>query len=201
MADTRVSLLVPASGGSGALQRTEPPPLFPAWRQPMRKIQLLHGLVALVDDQDYAAVSAHKWSAACKHGFWYAHRRVMLPNGIATIVSMHREILGLDASDKRVVDHINHNGLDNRCNIRPCTQTQNHFNAHSFRGTSRYKGVHWHRSNKHWVAKLKMNGKPIHLGCFKSEVDAARAYNNSATQFFGAFALLNEIPGGVPCNV
>ena len=52
--------------------------------------------------------------------------------------------------------------------------------------------------------RYTQGGKRKHLGWFKIEADAARAYNAKARELFGEFAYLNEIPdegegkGGVP---
>jgi hypothetical protein len=38
-----------------------------------------------------------------------------------------------------------------------------------------------------------VDGNQVHLGCFESEADAARAYNEWAKIAFGEFATLNDI--------
>ena len=56
---------------------------------------------------------------------------------------------------------------------------------------SKYKGV-WKRKAS-WRANIKHNYKTIHLGSFKTEEEAARAYNAKATKLYGEFAKLNII--------
>ena len=47
------------------------------------------------------------------------------------------------------------------------------------RGTSRYRGVSWHKKNRKWSAKLSNKGLSIHLGSFADERKAARAVDLS----------------------
>jgi len=47
--------------------------------------------------------------------------------------------------------------------------------------------------DRYWEAQIKIDGKTKHLGHFKREEDAARAYDEAARQLFGKFALFNEI--------
>jgi len=44
--------------------------------------------------------------------------------------------------------------------------------------TSKYIGVNWHKGAKKWHAKIRVNGKMVHLGYFKNEHDAFLAYKN-----------------------
>jgi hypothetical protein len=103
---------------------------------------------------------------------------------------MHRRIL--NPAPGKVVDHFNGNRKDNRrSNLRECTQAENRRNTRKSRGTSRFKGVSWHCQMGKWQAKICHNGKSIHLGLFDDEVEAARACDKAAREFFGAFACLN----------
>ena len=54
-----------------------------------------------------------------------------------------------------------------------------------------YKGVT--QSGKYYKAGIGYNGKFIYLGSFRTEVDAAVAYNNSARKLFGEYANLNNV--------
>jgi len=106
-------------------------------------------------------------------------------------IMMHRFIL--NAPRHLVVDHINHNGLDNRkSNLRLCTRAENSRNRRSFNNkSSRYKGVSWDKQRKLFLAAIRCNGKYYNLGRFKSETAAAKAYDKKTRELFGEFAYLN----------
>ena len=160
----------------------------------MKTIPLSRGYVALVDDEDYESLSQHKWYAIVgRGGRAYARRAIRISVGQQKIVPMHRVIMGLTANDPRQVDHVNGNGLDNRrCNLRTCTNAENQHNQRPVRGgTSKYKGVSWHIDSGLWRAYISINKKIRHIGTFKTEIEAARAYDNMAREFFGEFANLN----------
>ena len=42
---------------------------------------------------------------------------------------------------------------------------------------SRFRGVTWHKKDKKWQAAIKCRGVSRHLGHFRSEVEAALAYD------------------------
>jgi hypothetical protein len=161
----------------------------------MKFITLTQGQVATVDDEDYPQLSAYKWHAhETSHGF-YAHHSVRLETGEYRTIAMHRMVMGLEFGDNRQVDHINHNGLDNRrSNLRVCTLEQNIRNQRKKRrkATSSFKGVSLHKPGR-WRAVIRANGRQVHLGLFNSEHDAAAAYNAAAVRYFGEFANPNKI--------
>ncbi len=49
--------------------------------------------------------------------------------------------------------------------------------------TSQYKGVSWEKRSHKWTAKLALNGKVKSLGNFKSEIEAAKAYDAGVLRF------------------
>ena len=108
------------------------------------------------------------------------------------MVRMHRVIMGL-GPDGPKVDHKDGNGLNNqRENLRLASTIQNGQNRRpDKRGSSKYKGVCWKSRRSHWEASIQHNGKRIHLGCFQNELEAARAYDKTALEFFGEFARIN----------
>lgn len=96
---------------------------------------------------------------------------------IRKVLRMHRIIL--NAPKELQVDHINGLALDNcRSNLRLVTNRQNSHNRHHER-TSKYPGVNWHKPNKKWKASIWINGKKKHLGYFKMEEEASRAYQKA----------------------
>jgi hypothetical protein len=40
--------------------------------------------------------------------------------------------------------------------------------------SSKYYGVSWHRPNLKWVARIRIDGTPTHVGSFDDEREAAR---------------------------
>ena len=110
------------------------------------------------------------------------------------MIYMHRIVA--NAQPGQIVDHIDRNPLNNQeANLRICTNAQNCANRPSQRnnGTSRYKGVSWHRQRRRWQAQIQVLGRQMHLGDYLSEIEAASAYNDAAHLHFGDFAYLNPI--------
>lgn len=62
----------------------------------------------------------------------------------------------------------------------------------------RYKGVHLDARTKTYMARIYVAGSYRFLGRYVSEDDAARAYNNAATQHWGNDCYLNPVSSGVP---
>jgi hypothetical protein len=89
-------------------------------------------------------------------------------------VRLHREILELQPYEKRFVDHINGDKLDNRrSNLRVVTEAQNRQNVPVYGGYSRFRGVS--RSGPRWRARVTIDGTSIDGGSFATEEEAAVA--------------------------
>lgn len=88
------------------------------------------------------------------------------------------------------IDHENTIRDDNRIeNIRDATRSQNQHNRRKNRkGSSRYKGVHFHKATGKWGAKIQVNGENRHLGLFDREEDAAQVRILTAAELHGEFA-------------
>lgn len=168
----------------------------------MKEIKLTNGKFATVDDDDYEYLNKQKWCARKSHDTYYA-----VSTNREKII-MHRLIL--NTPHGMVVDHIDHNGLNNqKSNIRNCTQKQNCHNQIKTRKlkTSKFIGVSISLNPRHvklkdgsvnhyfdppkYLACIRINDKTKTLGRFDSEIDAAKCYDQAAIKYRGEFALLN----------
>ena len=169
----------------------------------MKTIGLSNGMVAIVDDEDYERLLAYTWWAEIdtRTDVVYARGKRRIGNtgskrGVVRDnpkVRMHQVVM--QAHDpSHEIDHVDHNGLNNqKFNLRLATRKEQ---THNTRGRFRarrslFKGVE--KAGAKWRARIRINGKSLHLGCFESQHDAALAYNKAATQHFGQFAYLNSV--------
>lgn len=91
-------------------------------------------------------------------------------------VSMHRMIT--DAPKGSVVDHINHNTLDNRkSNLRICSTSENAQNRLGAQRNSKsgIRGVTWDEKYKLWIVTYKKEGQIYQVGRFRSREEARKA--------------------------
>ncbi len=148
-----------------------------------REIPLTHGLVAIVDADDYAMLAGRKWYVDFRR--WGGYVRAS-----ASGERMHRVISGAGPGEQ--VDHRNHDKLDNRReNLRVCAGSQNSMNrVMRSDNTSGYKGVYLRKSTGKWVAVIGANGRKKKLGSFARLEDAAAAYRAAALNLHGEFACL-----------
>lgn len=88
----------------------------------------------------------------------------------------------------RLLDHKNHDGLDNRINnLRLATVAQNYINAKKrVTNTSQFKGV-WKHGGQ-FCAETSYNGKKVYIGLFDDPKTAHAAYLKTITKLYGEFA-------------
>lgn len=158
----------------------------------MKEIKLTQGKVALVDDEDFEYLNQFKWHSSRGRCTTYVSR---YSYGNIQVL-MHRVIM--NTPPHMQVDHIDHDGLNNqKVNLRNCTSTQNMVNRIKRRGASQYNGVDIHiiksknKTYKYIRAVIKINRKQIYIGHYKTEKDAAVAYDKMAIKLYGEFANLN----------
>lgn len=155
-----------------------------------KEIPLTRGMAVIVDADDYEMLSQHKWNSmrgGRSKDRYYAARWDRTGEK-PVLIMMHRVIT--KAQPGQVVDHIDRNTMNNRKeNLRLCTPQMNCWNRPPEKNKkhSQFKGVT--KSDNSWLAQCQ--GKSI--GFFKTEIEAARAYNEKAKAVFGEYAYLNEI--------
>lgn len=157
----------------------------------MKKIILTQRKIALIDNKDFPIIKQRKWCVQHpERKQTYAVSRI---NG--RVIPMHRLLLKLN-NPKIMSDHKDGNGLNNqRYNLRITDNQHNSMNQRlQLRPKgSKYKGVHWDKERNYWIAQIKLNQKPIFLGRFNTQKEAAKAYNKKALELFKDFARLNDI--------
>ena len=142
------------------------------------------------DLEDYDLIKSHCW---CLTSDGYISTHIGKKQ-----VLFHRFIIN-DKTEFKVVDHINHKLFDNRkSNLRVITNQQNCMNASlSKNNTSGVTGVTWHSRDKVWCARIKVNYKYIHLGCFNNFEDAVKARKEAEEKYFGEYSYDNSMNGGI----
>ena len=156
----------------------------------MAEIQLTKGLTTVIDDCCKNRLSNHNWHAMYSHNnIPYAATNIKLENGKQYSLKMHRFILGLEKGDGKFVDHIDGNSLNNKHeNLRIVTPAQNAMNRKTNKNNKvGYKGVHYYKTTKKYVALIRCNRKRYHLGYYDTAYEAHLAYSQKAKELFGEY--------------
>ena len=155
-------------------------------------IKLTRGKVTEVDPEEVEELQKWKWQLRRRpHGTLYAERDAVDENGKKYKLHMARQIMGLEKSDKRQVDHIDLNPLNNKkSNLRIGTQGQNLCNKR-VRKDNRIgvKGVFRNGSKSGNIYSSKIIYKGVYYGLGSSdkiEVLAAR-YAEMSRKLHGEF--------------
>lgn len=137
--------------------------------------------ITLIDTVDIQNIldNQGKWVIKSSRRTYYAQRL----NGFV-LEKLHRKIMQLSKGDNLEVDHINHNGLDNRrINLRIATALENRRNLpipkHNKSGVP---GVIWHKGREEWRAYIKINGKHKQLVATSDFEEAVEVRQNALKQ-------------------
>lgn len=148
------------------------------------KCTLSTGKYFMLDIQDEEILDKYNWRMD-KLGYVFCGRSGLL----------HRLIM--KPQKKQVVDHINGKPWDcRRTNMRVVTQKQNSYNCKIKKNNKTgFKGVSYSKERNKYEACICVDGKTKHLGRYTTAIEAALAYNQAASFYFGEYAKLNVIGG------
>jgi len=162
----------------------------------MKQIKLSGGKYAIVDDNDFPYLSRFRWIFTNGQAF-----ATLLRDKMRYVdIPMVHFIIGMNNHYK--IGHKNKNLLDNRkSNLFYMTDGKKTHRGkkRKFDGgrkmTSKYKGVCLKKGNsvKMWLSTIQKNKKHYNLGYFKTQKEAALAYNKKAIEIYGKFAYQNKL--------
>ena len=147
-----------------------------------KNIKSTQGKFIIVDDNMFDELNQYRWCVNKKGKTYYAERREK-----GFLIRIHRQILNLKCGDEKIVDHINHNGLDNRnSNLRIVNKAENCRNHNGNKNnTSGYNGVCWFKRDKKWKAQIMVNYKNMHLGYYDDINDAVESRRQGEIKYWG----------------
>lgn len=134
-----------------------------------------------IDKEDFDKIRIYQWHIEnSRPSIQYA--QASIPKGT---IRLHKLIIPSDFQ----IDHINHNGLDNRkCNLRICTNAENNRNKRFERNPrSGYTGIRYNSKTESYYVRIMVNKKEISLGAYKSIEEAIEARKKGEEKYFGNF--------------
>ena len=118
------------------------------------------------------------------------HRK-LIEEGYSKAMKLHKFVMNVN--DDRVVDHINHDTLDNtKANLRVISHSNNSTNRKSRNSNNKsgYRNVCWSKNENKWIVQLQINKKNKILGRFEyDDLDKAGQFAEEMRQkYYGEFA-------------
>ena len=141
----------------------------------------------LFDAEDYELIKKYTWRYS-KH-LIQAHSHYEDDKQQRVVLAR----LIMNCPETLVVDHINHDLLDNRkCNLRVCTKGQSRVRSRIRKDNKTgYIGVHSKQlvnGECCYTALIGVNGRDTYLGTFKTAEEAYKVRLEAEKEFYGEFA-------------
>lgn len=149
-------------------------------------IKTNNGYESIIDDED-SWLAGFTWSVKKKtETNIYLFRSVQNGRGGRYTLYLHREIMGLRWGDRRMVDHINRDTLDNRRqNLRVCEGAENQRNRRLSKNNSTGVNGVCLASDGKYEAYIKVNGKTVYVGRASKIEDAAKMRDGAESELWG----------------
>ena len=129
----------------------------------------------LVDEESWVKVAPFTWH---NDPNGYAHAYILIGDEWV-LERAHRYLMGCQSHDGRIIDHKDHDKLNNRLdNLQVVTASQNARNrTKKANCSSQFRGVSWDKKRGKWLAQISLaKNKKKHLGYFEIEEEASKAY-------------------------
>lgn len=128
-----------------------------------------------IDNEDIDKITKHRWALRYDKGI---NNFYLMCKHLNKSIHIHRIIT--NCPDGLVVDHLNHDTLDNRKkNLKVCTQQDNMQNKNIQKNNkSGYSDVLLRKNGK-YQARYTFNKKRMYLGMFNTLEDAVNAINKT----------------------
>ena len=134
------------------------------------KTQELLGTI-LIDEEDFDKVKGSKW--VLNHCGYARNTKQEL---------MHRLIMGCVKGDRKIIDHINQNKLDNRKNnLRVVNKSINRINSKEIKGYRLRK----RKKGDRYTAFIKIGNKQVNLGTYNTPEEAQKVYLDKRREIYG----------------
>ncbi len=153
------------------------------------------GIQVKIDTEDLEKVKKHSWRVTKgTQGRLRVVTSIRGPQGVKTITL--GKFLMQPPKGKQVYPRRFNEELDYRKgNLIVCTlaERQRLLPKKRTSTSSHYRGVSMVKGKQTWRAAIEVEGKSINLGNFKTEDEAALAYNEASRKYFGEHAYQNPV--------
>lgn len=149
------------------------------------KIFLTQGQVTLIDTADLEKVLKYRWFAEWRANI-HDYNATTGAKAAKPARRLHRFLLKDQLGPNDQIDHIDHNGLNNRrYNLRIVSNRENQQNRKRI-ARGNYPGVRWNPRSCTWIASVVLNKRKIYLGSHPSQEVAFLNYAH--------FLLTHQLP-------